>query len=109
MRGQALGLGARISSIALGILGGSAEVHRADNLLDEHDLTTGDAIFRVEILVRPLLRPLLCRHERIDLASCVLRWLVQENEEASQSARQVGQDTFSVTLGIERTNAEVGL
>ena len=26
---------------------GSAEVHRADNLLDERDLTSGDAIFRV--------------------------------------------------------------
>ena len=34
-------------------------LHRADNLFDERDLTGGKAIFRVEVLVRPPLRPLL--------------------------------------------------
>src|SRR6266542_1929832 len=52
MRGRTSGLGARTSSIALVILR-SAEVHRAVNLLDERDLTSREAIFRVEGLVRP--------------------------------------------------------
>ena len=106
MRGRASGLGARISSIDLVILGGSAEVHRADNLLDERDLASGDAIFRVEVLVRPPPCPLLGWHERVDLARCVLGWLVQKNEEASQPTGEVGQDAFSLILGVEWANAE---
>ncbi len=68
-----------------------------------------DAIFRVEVLVRPPLRPLLGRHEGVNLARCVLRWLVQENQEASQPTGEVGQDTFSLTLRVERANAEISL
>src|SRR5439155_12429031 len=109
MRGRASGLGARISSIDLVILGGSAEVHRADNLLDERYLASGDAIFRVEVLVRPSPRPLLGWHEGVDLACYVLGWLVQENQETSQSTGAVGQDAFSLILRIERTDAQIGL
>src|ERR1700682_2438100 len=109
MRGRTSGLGARISSMVLFILRGSAEVHRADKLLYERDLTTGDAIFRVEVLVRPPPRPLLGWHKGVDLARCVLGWLMQKNQETSQSTGEVGQDAFSVILGVERANAEIRL
>ena len=59
--------------------------HRADHLLDERDLTGGEPILRVEVLVRPLPRPVLRRHKGIDLACYVLGWLVQENQKTSQS------------------------
>jgi hypothetical protein len=39
----------------------------------------------------------------------VLRWLVQKNQEASQTTRKVGQDAFGLFLGVERANAEIGL
>src|SRR6266576_335445 len=108
MRGPT-GFGARISSIALVILRRSAEVHRAHNLLDKRDLTGGDAVFGVEVLVRPPPCPLLGWHERVDLARCVLGWLVQKNEEASQPTGEVGQDAFSLILGVEWANAEISL
>lgn len=57
----------------------SAEIHRTDYLLDERDLTSGETIFRVEVLVGPLPRPLLHWHKRVDFARCVLSWLVQKN------------------------------
>src|SRR6266849_6641744 len=107
MRGRASGLGARISSIALVILGGTAEVHRADNLLHERDLAGGDAIFRVEDLVHPLPRPLLGWYEGVDLARCVLGWLVQKDQEARQPTGEVGQGTFCLTLRVERPDIHV--
>src|SRR5713101_5736067 len=109
MRGRASGLGTRISSMVLLIRDISAEVHRANNLFDERDLTSGEAVLCVEVLVGPPLRPLLNWHERVDLASNVLGRLVQKNQEASQPAGEVGRDAFSVTLRVERANAEIGL
>ena len=80
------------------VLGVAAKVHRADYLLDEGDLTGGEIIFRVEVLIRPLLGPLLGWHEGVDLSSCVLRWFVQENQEASQPTGKVSQNAFGLTL-----------
>ena len=54
----------------------SAEIHRADDLLNERDLISGDAVFGVEVLVRPPPRPVLERHKGVDLARGVLGWLV---------------------------------
>ena len=95
--------------MALFIVRDSAEVHRADNFFDKGDLTSGDAIFRVEVLVRPPLRPLLGWYELVNLARCVLRWLVQKNEKASQPAGEVRQSAVSLTLGVEGANAEISL
>jgi len=72
--------------------------HRPDHLLDEGDLTLRDAIFCVEVRVRPPLRPLLGWHEGVNPACYVLRWLVQENQEASQPTGEVGQGAFSLFL-----------
>src|ERR1700683_943686 len=114
MRGRASGLGARISSMVLLIFVGNrlvervvGEVHRADYLLDEFDLTDRESIFRVEILIRPLLSPLLGRHEGVDLACHVLGWLVQQNQKTSQPTEEVGQSAFGLTLRVERANAEI--
>ena len=60
-----------------------AEVHWTDNLLNELDLTSRNAIFGVKVSVRPFLGPLLRWHKCVDLPRCVLGWLVQKNEEAS--------------------------
>ncbi len=75
----------------------SAEIHRTNHLLDERDVTNGETIFQVEVFVCPPLRPLLHRHERVDLARYVLGWLMQKNQEASEPTGKVGQDAFSVT------------
>lgn len=116
MRGRASGFGSRISSMDLLIVVGNrlvgivaCEIHRTDYLLDEDDLTGGERIFFVEILVRPLPGPLLGRHERVNLARCVLGWLVQKNKEASQSTGEVGQNALGLGLGVKRTNAEIRL
>jgi len=74
----------------------AVEDHRAYKLLDERDLTGSQVILRVEVLIRPPLRPLLCWHEGVDLARGVLGWLVQENQEASQPTGEIGQDAFSL-------------
>src|SRR6266545_5813902 len=102
MRGRASGLGARISSIDLLIVVGNrlvgstgCEIHGAHNLLYEGDLTRGESIFRVEVLVRPLPAPLLGWYEGVDLARCMLGWLVKKNEEASQPTGEVGQSALS--------------
>ena len=87
----------------------SVEFHRANYLLDERYVVIREVILRVEILVRPSLRPFLGRHECVDLASCVLGRLVQENQETSQPTSEVGKDTLSLALRVERTDAEVGL
>src|SRR5262249_26998742 len=114
MRGSTSGLGARISSMVLLIVVGNclvgrvaSEVHRADYLLDEGDLTRGESIFRVEVRVRPRLGPILGWHEGVNLSRCVLRWLVQENQEASQPTGEVGQNAFGLTLRAERANTEI--
>jgi hypothetical protein len=51
MRGWDSGLGARISSIALVILSVFTEIHWADNLLNESDLTIGDALFGLDVVL----------------------------------------------------------
>ena len=76
----------------------AGDFHWAHDLLDEGDLTFGEAILRVEVPVRPLLGPSLGRHEGVDLSRRVLRWLVQENQEARQATGEVGQNTFGLTL-----------
>lgn len=58
-----------------------AEIHRADNLLNERDFALSNAVFRVESLVCPLARPLLRRHKCINFPRRVLGWFVQENQE----------------------------
>src|SRR5687768_12712895 len=107
MRGRVSGLGARISSTVGLFIVTRFEVHRSDYLLDEGYLTRGEGIFRVEVLVRPLAGPLLGWHKGVDLSRCVLRWLVQKNQEASQPTREVGQNAFGLTLGVKRANAEI--
>src|SRR5690349_15479527 len=109
MRGRTSGFGASICSIVLLILDASAEVHRAHDLLDERNFTVGDTIFRVEVLVPPLFRPLLSGHESINFARCVLGWFVQKNQKASQPTGEVGQYAVSLSLGVKRTNANIGL
>ena len=87
----------------------SAEIHRADDLLDERDLIRGDAVFGVEVLVRPQPRPLLSRYESIDLTCGVLRWLVQKDQKASQPTGEVRQNTPGLGLRVERADTEIGL
>ncbi len=57
-------------------------VHRTNYLLDERDFVLGEAVVGVEIVVRPLLRPLLHWDEAVDLARDVLTRLVEEDKEA---------------------------
>ena len=63
--------------------------HRADDLLDEGDLTRCESVFRVKVLVSPLLFPLLDGHEGVDFARNVLGGLVQEDQEARQPTGKV--------------------
>src|SRR5262245_12591756 len=116
MRGRASGFGARISSMGLlivvivlsGLIGHCViEIHWADNLLDERNLVGGEAVFRVEVFVRPPRGPLLDRYEGINFASDVLGWLVQKYKEARQPTGEVGQDTFRFALRVERANAQI--
>ena len=64
----------------------TGQIHWADYLLDELNLTGRDAIFGIQILIRPALGPVLRRHEGIDLSRGVLGWLMQQNQQACQSA-----------------------
>src|SRR5262245_66217546 len=98
MRGRASGFGASISSMVLVILGVSIEVQWTDNLLNERNFTSRDAILSVEVIVCPFPCPLLCRNERVDPARRVLGWLVQKDQEASQPTGEVGQDTLGLCL-----------
>src|SRR5581483_12133036 len=85
------------------------QIHRANHRLDERDLVFAEAVLGVQVLVGPGAVPFLCWHERVDLASGVVRWLVQENQEASQPTGEVGQDARCLTLGVERAYAEIRL
>jgi len=78
------------------ILRVSTEIHWADNLLNERNLISSDAVFGVEFLVRPLPVPLLGWYEGIYPACCVLGWLVQKDQETSQSAGKIGEGAFSL-------------
>src|SRR4051794_30367064 len=93
----------------LSIVRATGELHWSDDPLDEGDFTRGEIVLRVQVLVRPAFCPVLSRHERVDLARRVLGWFVQKDEEASQTAGEVGQGTLSVTLRLEGPNAEIGL
>jgi len=57
-----------------------SEIHRADKLLDKRNLAIRYAVFCVKLFIRPRPIPLLDWNEGIDLAVCVLRWLVQEDQ-----------------------------
>ena len=59
-----------------------SEIHWADNFLNERNLTIRDTVFCVEVFVRPYPIPLLGWNERVNLAVCVLRWLMQKDQEA---------------------------
>src|SRR4051794_16732203 len=101
MRGLAFGFGARISSTVLLIVVcrvGHVEIHRTHYLLDKGDLISGKRIFRVEVLVGPLLGPRLAWNKTVDLSRCMLGWLMEKNQQARESASQVGQDAFSLPL-----------
>ena len=78
--------------------------HRTNDLFDETDFVFGQAVLLVQLLVGPWLVEVLHWNKRVNLARRVLGWLVQKNQEASQSAGEVGQDAFSLTLGAERSN-----
>src|SRR5438105_4155417 len=109
MRGRASGLGARISSMVLVILSVSTEVHWSDNLLDERNLTGGQTVLGVEVLVCPSLRPRLRWYKRVNLACCALGWLMQKNQESRQPTEEVGQRALCLPPGVERAYADISL
>src|SRR3954471_19756550 len=112
MRGRADGLGLRISSIdgllIVPVISGIVieqlfiDFHRAHDSLNERDFARSNAILLVEVFVRPPPPPLLGWDEGVNLAICVLGWLVQKNEEASQPTAEVGQDTLGFSFRLER-------
>jgi hypothetical protein len=59
------------------------EIHRAHDLLNKSDLTFGEPISLIEILVRPFFCPFLGRNEGVNLSSCALSRLVQQNDALS--------------------------
>src|SRR5271157_1542412 len=85
----------------------ACDFHRTHDSLNERDFAGGKAILLVEVTVRPRPRPLLGRNEGVNLAICVLRWLVQKNEEAGQPTAEVGQDTLGFSFRLERPDVVV--
>ena len=85
----------------------NGQFHRTDYFFDKFDLTRRDAVFGVQVFVRPLLCPLLCRHEGVHLARGVLRRFMQKNQKTRQPAGQVRQGTFGLALTVERADAEI--
>ena len=86
----------------------TGQLHRAHDLFNELDFTRRDAVFGVQILVRPFFVPLLSWDEGVDLACGVLRRLVQKNQQAGQTACEVRQGAFGLALAVERADAEIG-
>ena len=67
----------------------TGQVHRAHDLFNELDFALGDAVFGVQVLVRPALGPVLRGHEGVNLARGVLGWLVQQNQQPSQPTAKI--------------------
>ena len=84
------------------------EIHRADYLFNEGNFTDRQAVFRVEISVRPLSGPILRWHEGVNLTRGVLRRFVQKNQQAREPTGEVGQNTLGLALGIKRPDAQIG-
>src|SRR5690606_19455695 len=84
-------------------------IHWTHDLLDERDFFVGESILLVEDLVRPCPCPVLNGHERVNLAGHMLGRLPKLDQQAGQSARQIGQCSLCLLSRVEWTNAEIRL
>src|SRR3954447_21362987 len=99
MRGRLSGLGARMSMVS-DIK--EFSVHRTDHSVDECNLIVCDGVLLVELLVGPVLVPLLLWHPAIDALHCVLAYLPQRYEESDKRGLKVTGNDICLLLRFER-------